>query len=241
MAASSSIEEKQDEMLKVLEAFRGRIRKQLLETGRVTHERERHCLAFMEMEVSALVESRRLPPPPPWTDCDGVNSFLEEWLNNIDGFVDRHGGGQVGHSLLQKVARPFRRRKLISHLLREIEWNAYQLYRAAEECCGYELPCSDLRPPPPPQAAKECDLVGIDGPAKKLLRWLTAAAAADNKSLESCASSELPAWERRLLPWRSTVDSGAKLHSISSAALQPASPGAQIGADFFSKVSSRSS
>ncbi|KAL5212309.1 hypothetical protein ABZP36_023156 [Zizania latifolia] len=195
-AASHSMKEKQqeEEVFKVLEALCGRIRKLLETGGRVTDDRKRHCLAFMEMEVSALVESRRLPPPipPPWADCDGVsvNSFLEEWLNRlasgarvIDDFVDKEGGRQVGRALLQKAARPFRRRKL-SKLLRTIQWEAYKLYCAAEECCGFELPSSQLRPPspPPPQAAKACDLVGIDGPAKKLLRCLTAAAD-DDKSL----------------------------------------------------------
>ncbi|KAL5221392.1 hypothetical protein ABZP36_026105 [Zizania latifolia] len=186
MEVLDSIKEKQEETLKVLEAVRGRIRK-LLETGRVTDDRGRHLLAFVEMELSGLVQSRRLPPPPPWTDFYGVNSFLLEWLNTltrcariIDDFVDKQGGGKVGHALLQKAERPFRRRKLISHLPREIEWAAYELYRAAEKC---ELPSSDPRPPPPPQAAKAFHLIGIDGQAKKLLiRWLTASAT-DDKSI----------------------------------------------------------
>ncbi|KAG8070186.1 hypothetical protein GUJ93_ZPchr0006g42551 [Zizania palustris] len=195
-AASHSIKEKQkqerEETFKVLEALCGRIRK-LLETGRVTDDRKRHCLAFMEMEVSALVEWRRLPPrtQPPWADCDGrsVHSFLERWLNRllsdaraIDDFVDKEGGRQVGRALLQKAARLFRRRKLF----RIIERDAYDMYCAAEECRGYVLSSSQLRPPspppPPPQAPKACDLVGIDGPARKLLRCLTAAAD-DDKSL----------------------------------------------------------
>ncbi|KAL5204596.1 hypothetical protein ABZP36_009467 [Zizania latifolia] len=169
--------EKQEKMLK---ALLGKIHK-LLDTGRVTDERGRHCLEFMMMEASALVESRRLPPPPPpWTYCDHCS--IEVWLDRltwtatkIDECLDKHDDGKVGHALLQKAARPFRRRKP-SHLLRQFDCDAYELYQAAEECCGYELPSSDLRP----QAAKECDLVGIDRPAKKLLRWLTAAAADDD-------------------------------------------------------------
>ncbi|KAL5204098.1 hypothetical protein ABZP36_008969 [Zizania latifolia] len=144
MAASDSMKEKKEKMFVLLEALRGRIRK-LLDTGRVTDDRQRHCLAFIEMEASALAESRRLPPRwkhcdyvrsffEKWTDCDDVNSILEELLNSIDHFLD----------------------KLISYLPFDIERNAY--------------------------AAKECDLVGIDGQANKLLRWLTAAAV-DNKSL----------------------------------------------------------
>ncbi|KAL5203815.1 hypothetical protein ABZP36_008686 [Zizania latifolia] len=163
----------QEYMLEVLEALRGRI-SMLMKAGRITDDHGRHRLAFVEMELSGLVERLQLAALP-W-----IRSHGDEWLlelrrdaRTIDDFVDKNGDGQVSHSLLQKVARPFRRFKLTSHRLRQIEWHAYVLYRAAEECSGYELRNSDLRP----QAAKECDLVGIDGQANKLLiRCLTAAA-----------------------------------------------------------------
>ncbi|XP_052136483.1 disease resistance protein Pikm1-TS-like [Oryza glaberrima] len=174
------IMEKREELLKMLVPLPGMI-SELLEAGRITDSRERHYLAFMEMEVSTIVASLRMPLPPP-RDRRGVDLDRQaDWLSSVEYFGwstvkslgNPHGEDHAPRALLRKAMRCFRRPRSFDH-------EAFILFLLCSIDPRLELPSSELMPSPPQAAQVEAaavhdHLVGIDGTANELLGWLMAA------------------------------------------------------------------
>uniref|UniRef100_A0A0E0DXJ6 Uncharacterized protein n=1 Tax=Oryza meridionalis TaxID=40149 RepID=A0A0E0DXJ6_9ORYZ len=184
-----SIMEKQEALLKEWEPLPGRISK-LLEAGRITDAHERHYLAFVEMEVSTIVASLRMPlAPPPRDRCvvdliDRHKSWLMMLKHETRDAIDmvkllckRHRE-EAPRSLLRKPMRCFRRPMSFNY---ETPGKAYHLYRVCSNDPRLKLPRSELMPSLHQAAQVEAaavrhdHLVGIDGTANELLGWLMAA------------------------------------------------------------------
>uniref|UniRef100_A0A0E0MH20 Uncharacterized protein n=1 Tax=Oryza punctata TaxID=4537 RepID=A0A0E0MH20_ORYPU len=175
-ALITSIKNEREAMLKEWEPLHESISK-LLKGGRFTDARERHGLAFLEMELGAIVASLRMPLPPP-RDLRGVDLYLQvNWLRSLEiearnalsrvkSLCNQHGEDQA--------PRCFRRRRSFAY--DSLPWTAYRLYRACSDDPRLDLPSSEIFGPSLPQADQVHDhLVGIDGTANKLLGWLMAA------------------------------------------------------------------
>ncbi|XP_015616482.1 disease resistance protein Pikm1-TS-like isoform X3 [Oryza sativa Japonica Group] len=177
----TSIMEKQEEALKEWEPLHESISK-LLKGGRITDARERHSLAFMEMELGVIVAYLRMPLPP-HTDCPGVdlidNQIQYHWSYYRDVVIslyNQYGEEAPNAGLLRKAMRCFRRRRSLEY---NIPRTAYSLYRECSSDPRLELPSSELMPSPHQAAQVEAGalndhLVGIDSMANEMLRWLMA-------------------------------------------------------------------
>ncbi|XP_052136484.1 disease resistance protein Pikm1-TS-like [Oryza glaberrima] len=169
------IMEKREELLKMLEPLPGRISK-LLEAGRITDSRERHCLAFMEMELRTIVASLRMLLPPPRDRC-GVDLYRQkDWLGPVE-YHGRRTVKSLGNLRKAMRCRCFRRPRSFDH---DNPFMAYILYCLCSDYRRLELPSSELMPSPPQAAQVEAaavhgHLVGIDSTANELLGWLMAA------------------------------------------------------------------
>lgn len=155
----------------------------LLEPPRrsITDDHVRHCLAFMRMELRAVAVSLRSasssssdPIWPPWWPGALLDASL--WVSNVYSMYD------IGecHALLQKTARHCRcPRPASQRLLEAIEITdaTFRSYRIFQDPCRYKehytRPCSDLGLPN--VEVEGGFLVGIHGPAKKLVQWIMAA------------------------------------------------------------------
>ncbi|EEC83165.1 hypothetical protein OsI_28391 [Oryza sativa Indica Group] len=187
-ALITSIMDRQEAVLKMLEPLHERISK-LLEAGRITDAHERHYLAFVEMEVSTIVASLRMPlAPPPRDRCvvDLIDRH-ESWLMmlkletrdaiDIVKLLCKRHREEAPRSLLRKPMRCFRRPRSFNY---DTPGKAYYLYHVFSNDPRLKLPSSELMPSLHQAAQVEAaavhdHLVGIDGTANELLGWLMAA------------------------------------------------------------------
>ncbi|XP_006663590.1 disease resistance protein PIK5-NP-like [Oryza brachyantha] len=179
----------QEQLLASLEYLRNNISRKLADAAdggwQLTDARERHCFAFMEMELGAVVTSLRTPSHP----HGGVD---QDWLQELRRLVRqierlvlvKHGEAADPptcqcHALLRKAKRrrSFFRRRTDSYS--QIQHEAYGLHLAAERPRGWcERPNTSSDPPPHAAAAAAAGgdrPVGINAAAKRLLRRLMAA------------------------------------------------------------------
>uniref|UniRef100_A0A0D9XTY0 Orc1-like AAA ATPase domain-containing protein n=1 Tax=Leersia perrieri TaxID=77586 RepID=A0A0D9XTY0_9ORYZ len=202
MAAQTPMIEKQEELLKVWEPLLEMISKLLKDDhGRATTDEgliTRHGLAFMEMEVSTIVASLKIPlQRQPSRDSFALSRRMSWLKSRLGGEVEafmkslysRHWhGGEAAPCvllLLKKAMRCFCPRPLDDSIL----WMAYKLYREVAKEAQLEYPRSSIPSSPPDQVVEEAgglhdQLVGIDGQVEELLRWIMAA---DDKSLRVMA------------------------------------------------------
>jgi hypothetical protein len=188
-ALITSIMERQEAVLKMLEPLHESISK-LLEAGRITDAHERHYFAFVEMEVSTIVASLRMPlPPPPPRDRLGIDLIdrHKAWLTvlkhemrdaiDMVNFLCKRHREEAPRALLRKPMRCFRRPMSFNY---DTPGKAYYLYRVFSNDLRLKLPSSELMPSLHQAAQVEAaavhdHLVGIDGTANELLGWLMAA------------------------------------------------------------------
>nr|AAX53158.1 YNR2 [Oryza sativa Japonica Group] len=172
----TSIMEKKEAALKELEPLLESVSK-LLKSGRFTDAHERHGLAFLEMELGAIVAYLRMPMSPSIGDHDdGAHYDLMTWMSVLIGV--RNTVTAIVKFLsnqpcvpLRKATRRFRRRRSFGY---DIPRKVYPLYLVFN---GLR---SELMPSPPQAAQVEActvhdHLVAIDGTANELLGWLMAA------------------------------------------------------------------
>uniref|UniRef100_A0A0D9XU02 Uncharacterized protein n=1 Tax=Leersia perrieri TaxID=77586 RepID=A0A0D9XU02_9ORYZ len=125
-----------------------------LEDGGITDDRDKHFLWFMKMEVSTSVKALRM--------THGVDSNMERWIDNL---LER----------AREFEEKLDRRRLYSDFSTVLE--AYGFYRVTGECWkNVQLPEPELVP----QLPHAGHLVGIDGPAEEILKWLKS----DDKRLQ---------------------------------------------------------
>ncbi|XP_062217741.1 disease resistance protein Pikm1-TS-like [Phragmites australis] len=182
--------EEKEEVVAVVEPLRRRISSVLEAVGplRVTSYRMRYSLEFIAMELALLTLS-----PQPASQEYHVIYRLVVWLNylkekamDIESMLDQYEAHPLHHALPRSAAPWFcRRRDHDSTLHGGFLSSAANLYCATEHPCSYRYKMND----PvlsgsglsllPHDVAEEggLHLVGIDGPAKKLLRWLRLTAA----------------------------------------------------------------
>uniref|UniRef100_A0A0E0MH32 NB-ARC domain-containing protein n=1 Tax=Oryza punctata TaxID=4537 RepID=A0A0E0MH32_ORYPU len=159
------------------------------------------------MELGAIVGSLRTAPS---RDCYGVDHDWKRWMEDLGGLLDRQErAGDDDPPTCQAQAPPRREAAAAAAdppastgccccatvfqraALHSDQIQAYRLYLAARDL---ELRSSGLEPTTAAEAVARgrlndhhLHLVGVDGPAKRLLRWLTAAADDDKRSLQVMA------------------------------------------------------
>ncbi|KAL6653939.1 hypothetical protein ACP70R_007404 [Stipagrostis hirtigluma subsp. patula] len=159
---------------------------------RVTGEHDRRILAFLEVELRYIVMS--LKSRAPATYYIQADDRMLRWLRGLDrppSHYTKYYLDQLDprrHTLLRRARHCFRRRK--PTLLSVLSAMAIYFQMRAEHPCRYRnllLSNTDPGLPTPPQQAAKPDglpqLVGIDRPTKKLLRWLIPREEETNKSL----------------------------------------------------------
>ncbi|KAF0894964.1 hypothetical protein E2562_004954 [Oryza meyeriana var. granulata] len=164
--------EQQGELLEMFEPLLEIISK-LLKASRVADAPERHCLVFMEMEVSTFVAWLRMRLQPYGYGLD-VDRRMRTWLSFLHVLggkirdtvksLSNQLGEEAPYALLRKAMQCFRRRRSFDSTILMTAFICYCVVAINPH------PCCELVP-----GALHDHLVGIDGPVKELLRWFMAA------------------------------------------------------------------
>ncbi|CAL4991709.1 unnamed protein product [Urochloa decumbens] len=177
-----SVFEKIDMAMRRTERISRRISVLLEDEGlarRVTNDRVRRCLAFLRMELSASMAALRSCTPS--DDLDWRSWWLRE-LENASLWVDRVYDMDLPRpTLLRRAAQRCRcsRRSYedYNNGITDAVATSYKLFQDYRYKLQFVHPSSDLVGPPLHEVEDEATgfhLVGIDSPAKKLIRWITA-------------------------------------------------------------------
>ncbi|CAL4986745.1 unnamed protein product [Urochloa decumbens] len=177
-----SVFEKIDMAMGLTERISRRISVLLEEEGlarRVTDDRVRRCLAFLRMELSASMAALRSCTPS--DDLVWRSWWLRE-LENASLWVDRVYDMDLPRpTLLRRAAQRCRcsRRSYedYNNGITDAVATSYKLFQDYRYKLQFVHPSSDLVGPPLHEVEDEATgfhLVGIDSPAKKLIRWITA-------------------------------------------------------------------
>ncbi|WVZ50602.1 hypothetical protein U9M48_001842 [Paspalum notatum var. saurae] len=164
-AASDAYEQEASEIKEELRSLVGRI-SAVLEAGGPRSDRQRRGMAFLKMELTTFIVV--VPPSLPDNPIDGT---LLSWLRGLLDYARLINSYLPGsHTPLRRATQCFRSLTWTSDV--DWFWVALMLFSLIEHPCRYRrgsllVPDSDHGQPQP-----QPHQVGINRPAKKILRWL---------------------------------------------------------------------